>query len=377
MITAIAVIIIALVVLIVFLYVRQGKHKRTGYPPYIEALIALLEEDDATALKKLKETVSRDSDLIDAYIRLGALYRKQGDVPRATQIHQSLTVRPALNMREEKRVFYALVDDMLAANRKNKAISLLREILKIDKKDAHARELILKLYEEMGNYADCIAIYEEGRFKRKNAQRRAFYYASLAQSKLESASETDAQKEKEALNLLKKALKISSDSLSALYYLAAYHEQKGNLKKAMEHYRRIVMEHPDHAYLIIPAFERIHFELGSFDDIIPVYERVFRQHPNNFPVGVALAALYEKKNTADMARKVYAKLSQEYPENVLISLRLLKSDIDDSKIQERINEIENKLMRTEFRCSNCGFDIDRKVFLCPQCHAIESFLPRL
>lgn len=377
MIAAIAVIIIALVVLIVFLYVRQSRGKLTGYIPYIDALTALLENDDATAMKKLKETVNLDSDLIDAYIRLGALYRKQGDVPRATQIHQSLTVRPALKMREEKRVFYALVDDMIAANRKNKAISLLREILKIDKKDRHARKLILKLYEEMGNYADCITIYEEGGFKRKDPQRHAFYYASLAKAKLQSITGTDAEKEKEAVNLLKKALKISSDSLSALHYLAAYFEQKGNLKKAKEYYRRIVTEHPDQAYLIMPAFEKIHFELGSFDEIIPVYERVFQEHPTNFTVGLALAALYEKKNAVEMARDVYGKLSQEYPQNVLVSLRLLRSQIDDEAFKEQIKEIENRLARTMFRCTNCGFDVDEKAFLCPQCHAVESFLPRL
>ncbi|KPK67489.1 hypothetical protein AMJ87_13300 [candidate division WOR_3 bacterium SM23_60] len=377
MITAIAVIIIAVIVLIIFLYVRQGKGKQTGYVPYVEALIALLEHDDATAMKKLKETVNRDSDLIDAYIRLGALYRKQGDVPRATQIHQSLTVRPTLNTRDEKRVFYALVDDMLAANRKNKAISLLREILKIDKKDRHARELILKLDEEMGNYADCITLYEEGRFRRTDPQRHAFYYASLAQAQLQSITGTDPEKEKDAVSLLKKALKISSNSLSALYYLAAHFEKKGNLKKAMEYYRRIITEHPDQAYLIMPAFEKIHFELGSFDEIIPVYERVFREHPNNFTIGLALAALYEKKNAVEMAREVYDKLSQEYPQNVFVSLRLLKSHTDDEAFKEQINEIEKRLTQTTFRCTKCGFDVDERIFLCPQCHAVESFLPRL
>jgi lipopolysaccharide biosynthesis regulator YciM len=376
-ITAIAVIIIALVVLVVILYARQSRGGRTTYTSYIEALIALLENDDATAMKKLKETVNLDSELIDAYIRLGALYRKQGDVPRATHIHQSLTVRPTLNTREEKRVYYALVDDMLAANRKNKAVSLLREILKIDKKDMHARECILKLYEEMGNYADCIAIYEEGGFKRQDAQRLAFYYASLAQTQLQGVTESDTDKEKEAVTLLKKALRISSDSLVALYYLAAYFEKKGNLKKAMEYYRRIVTEHPDQAYLIMPAFEKIHFELGSFDEIIPVYERIFREHPKNFTVGLALAALYEKKNTVEMAGDVYRKLSQEYPHSVFVALRLLRSQTGDDTCKEQINEIEHRLVRTEFMCTKCGFCVAEKTFLCPQCHAVESFLPRL
>ncbi len=375
--TVIIVIVVALVAFILFLYVRQQRGTRTGYVPYIEALVALLDNDDNQAMKKLKETVNLDSDLVDAYVRLGALYRKQGDISRAVQIHQSLTVRPTLKTNEEKKVFYALVDDMLAANRINKAISLLREILKIDKKDRHARELILKLYEEMGNYTDCIALFEEGTFKRKDPQRHAFYYASLAQNKLQNITQENADQEKEAVNLLKKALRIAPNSLSALYGLAAYFETKGNLKKAKEYYLRIITEHPDQAYLIMPTLEKISFELGSFDEVIPVYERVFRNHPKNFTVGLALATLYEKKNDVEMADDIYQKLAQEFPESVLLRLRLLRNQTKDKGLKEQITDIEIKVATTQFRCVDCGYLVNKTQFLCPKCHAVESFLPQL
>ena len=156
------ILIVALIACVMFLYFYRKHEKATGHTPYIEALIALLENRENLAMKKFKEAVSIDSDLVDAYVRLGDLYRKKGDVERAIQIHQSLTVRPTLNKHEEKKVYLALVNDMLEATRLNKATSFLKEIIKIDKKDKHARELILKIYEDMGNYVDCIALYEEG-----------------------------------------------------------------------------------------------------------------------------------------------------------------------------------------------------------------------
>jgi lipopolysaccharide biosynthesis regulator YciM len=154
--TLLIIIVVALIALVLYLYFYRKREKVTGYGPYIEALVALLENDEDTAMKKFKEAVSLDSDLIDAYIRLGDLYRKRGDISRAIQIHQSLTVRPTLKKQKEKRVYYALVNDLLDANRHNKAIAFLKEILKIDKKDKHARELVLRIYEEMNNYGDCM-----------------------------------------------------------------------------------------------------------------------------------------------------------------------------------------------------------------------------
>jgi len=133
------ILVVALIACVLFLYFYRKREKATGHTPYIEALIALLENKENLAMKKFKEAVSIDSDLVDAYVRLGDLYRKKGDVERAIQIHQSLTVRPTLNKHEEKKVYLALVNDMLETTRLNKATSFLKEIINIYKKDKYAR----------------------------------------------------------------------------------------------------------------------------------------------------------------------------------------------------------------------------------------------
>ncbi len=372
--TLFIILIAALIIFVLYLYFGQKRERTSGYTPYVEALAALLENNEDLAIKKFKEAVSLDSDLIDAYVRLGDLYRKRGDVSRAIQIHQSLTVRPTLKKHEEKKVYYALVNDLIDTSRHHKAISFLKEILKIDKRDKHAQELILKIYEDTGNYGDCIALYEESGVKVKEDKRHAFYYASYANNKLKGITEEKPEVEKDAVNLLKKALKILPNSVTALYYLGDYYEQKGNLKKAKEYYHKIMTKHPDRAFLIIDKFEKVYYELGLFDDIIPVYEKIFRANPKNFAVGLALAALYEKKNDLEAAQAVYNKLSDRYPKSSLLKLRLLKSIIQDETLTEKVTEIENAVSNELFKCTNCGFCAEKFSFLCPKCHAIESFL---
>jgi len=368
------ILIAALVIFVLYLYFGQKRERTSGYTPYVEALSALLEDNEDIAIKKFKEAVSLDSGLIDAYIRLGDLYRKRGDVSRAVQIHQSLTVRPTLKKHEEKKVYYALVNDLLATTRYNKAVSFLKEILKIDKHDKHAQELILKIYEDTGNYGDCIALYEESGVKVKEDKRHAFYYASYANNKLKDLTEKNTDVEKDAVNLFKKALKILPNSLTALYYFGDYYEQRGNLKKAKECYHKLITKHPDRAFLIIDKFEKVYYELGLFDEIIPVYEKIFHANPKNFAVGLALAALYEKKNDLDAAQALYSKLSEKYPKSSLLRLRLLKSKVKDESLMDEITEIENEVGNKSFKCTNCGFDAEKFSFLCPKCHAIESFL---
>ncbi len=375
--TTLIIIIVALIALVLYLYFYRRKEKISGYNPYLEALTALLDNNKELALKKLKETVSVSSDLIDPYIRLGNLYRKMGDIPRAIQIHQSLTVRPTLKKSEEKRIYYALVQDLLEAHRPLKAVSYLKEILKIDKNDPFALKMILRIYEDMGNFKDCITIYEDKNFKPKEKKRQAFYYASLANKILEGLSQDDQDSEKEALNLLNRASKIDPNSLTTLYYTANYFENKGELKKAREYYLKIMEFHPDYAFMIIPRFEKVYFELGEFDDIISIYERIYNKSPKNFSVGFALANLYEKKNDIESAKDIYQKLGEAYPETVVPKLSLLRLMIDDDTIKEKIYDIEKVIPHNAFVCKKCKNRLNKFTLLCPKCRAIESYLPSL
>lgn len=371
------IIIVALIAIILYSFLYQQREKVTGHRPYLEGLLALLENNEDLAMKKLKDTVSIDSSLIDAYIILGDLYRKRGDIPRAIQIHQSLTVRPTLKKHEEKKIYFALVEDSLHANRPNKAVSFLKEILKIDKKDKQAQALILKIHEDMENYGDCINMYEEGRIKPKQEKRHAFYYAAMANKRLKNLPEENVDLEKEAFNLFKKALKILPNSLTALYYLGNYFEQKNDLRKAQEYYLKIIRQHPEHAFLIIPKFEKVYFELGSFEEILPLYEKIFQERPKNFPVGFALANLYEKKNDVESAKDVYRKLSELYPKSILPRLYELQLMTEDKSIKRNIGDIEKKVRRQDYTCNNCRLETQNFSFICPRCHAIESFLPSL
>ncbi len=375
--TVLIILVVALMAMTLYLYFHRQREKKTGRHPYLEALIALLDNNEELAMKRLKEAVSADSDLFDAYVRLGDLHRKRGDPVRAMQIHQSLTARPTLKKHEEKKLYYALAQDALDAKRPNRAISFLKEILKIDNKDNDAYGFILRTYEDMGSYGDCIAVYEEGKFAPKNDYRRAFYYAMVARGKMDTLNEGDQEKEKEVSNLLRKALRIAPDSITGTFYMGNLFERRGDVRKARESYLKIINDHPEYAFLVMPHFERTSFELGSFNDIIPLYEKIVAKLPRNFSVAFALANLYEKKNDIEAAQSLYTKLAEQFPQSVLPKIRLLKLKTDDESIITALDEMEEVLYAREYACNNCGNTRTDFSFICEKCHAIESFSPVL
>ena len=372
--TALVIIVIALVAFILYLLFNPRKKKTFDHQPYLEALVALLENNDDLAMKKFKEAVGIDSNLVDAYIKLGTLYRKKGDTSRAIQIHQSLTVRPTLRKEDEKKVYYALIDDYMAGNRPNKAVSFLKEIIKIDRNEHRARNLLLNIYEDLENYADCITTYEEASPEFRNDHRRAFYYAAMGNSKLKEITEDQQENEKEAVNLFKKALKIMSDSLASLYYMAEYSKNTGDLKKVREYYLKILNRYPDFTFLVQYGLEKTMYDLGSFDEIIPIYDKIFRQNPRNFSVGFALASLYEKKNELESAKEIYRKIGEIFPRSILPKIRILRLITDDKHLKKEFSDIDKTLSEHRYRCRSCNYETNKFTFLCPKCHALESFL---
>jgi lipopolysaccharide biosynthesis regulator YciM len=94
-------------------------------------------------------------------------------------------------------------------------------------------------------------------------------------------------------------------------------------------------------------------------------------------VAFALADLYEKKNDLIGAKEIYSKLIDIFPNSALPRLRLLKTNIKDKSLKEKLIEIEETVAHGNYCCEKCGFNIDAFVLLCPRCHAPESFLPCL
>ncbi len=363
--SVILILIIILIALIIYLLLKQKLKKKTEYSPYLEAMSALVDNKTDLAIKKLKETVQIDTDNVDAYIRLGDLYRQKNDLNKAIQIHQTLTVRPTLTNEIEKRIYFSLAQDYLADKRFNRAISFLKEILKIDKENHDAKIMILKIYEETENHLDAVQIEEEVAKKSKDFSRLAYYYAEHGRRLL-------AENEKEGLVYMKKALKAVPNCPSALYYLGNYYSSQDKNDKAIEYWGKLLNASPNLAFLLLDKLEKAYYDQGRFDDIILLYKNLFNKYPGNLAIGLALTRIHIKKGELREAGDVLNKLidigiPSSIPQLKLAELSLEKEDYKGAK--EKLEQVLNNILSPKLFCARCGTEYTGIKFFCKKCFA--------
>jgi len=362
------IVIFILIAIVMFLMLRQRREKKSGHAPYLDALSALVDNNSDLAIRKLKETVQHDTENVDAYVRLGDLYRTKNEISKAIQIHQTLTVRPALTKELEKKVYFSLARDYIADKRFNRAVSFLKEILNIDKENAEAQELILRLYEETENYLDAALVEEESARSHKRYTRLAAYYAEQGKRVL-------AENEKEGLAYLKKALKLAPNCPSALYYLGDYANAQGKPDKAAEHWGKLLETAPVYACLMLDKFEKVYFDLGRFDELIPLYKSMFNKSPKSLTIGLALAEIFLKKDEHAEARDVLNRLADVNPQSIIPQLKLAEialEEKDSGKAAERLHRVASEMLAPKLFCTRCGNEYAGLTFFCKKCFGLSE-----
>jgi lipopolysaccharide biosynthesis regulator YciM len=302
-------VILALLVVALYPVVRDFLRKRrTTVPAYVEGLQAALDGRTADAIARLKETVAADSDNVDAYIRLGDLFMQQGEVERAIKVHEDLALRRNLDKRDEKKVLQALVRDYVKADRKVKAISLLEELVHLDKTDADSAEKLAELYIQTRAWDKCEGQLKElARFQRQRAARLYTEYGRAYPRDNPGA----------ALAAFETALKLDQNSIPARLYLGDHQLSQGDTNAAISTWTDILELAPAENALVRDRLERAYFDAGKFEDITALYENLLRKVPEDSSLVVALAEIYQKKEDLSSAIRLLERFSSRMKRDVL------------------------------------------------------------
>ena len=123
--------------------------RKTKNPEHLftEALHCLVTDNKQRAVSLLRQVVKKESDHMEAYLLLGNTIRS--DFPeQAVKIHQSLTVRPGLSKSVLVDIHKALAEDYRALKKIDLAKREGENILRYERRNKWAVELMLALAEE-------------------------------------------------------------------------------------------------------------------------------------------------------------------------------------------------------------------------------------
>lgn len=318
-------------------YVRRPfMEKPASDESYVEALRALLDGNQTLAFLKLKETVTSDSNNIDAYLRLVGLFRQRGMHSKALQLSTDLSLRQTISPPDKVRVLYSLADDHIASGKLEAAEGILQSLTHMSEQKSTATKKLVDLYERMQRWDDA---YKTGQGLLNLTRERD--KSSLAKYKLKVGEElmSDGEFHKARLEF-KEALKLDHKSADAVLGLGDAYEKEGRLEDAVKAWRQIIDVSPTRAELVFGRLKKALFDLGRFGEIEDLYNKVLERDRDNLAALTGLATLAEKKGDTVLAVETYNQILETKPDYRPALAGLLKLYREEKKFGEAAQVIE-------------------------------------
>jgi len=370
------IILIAILILMLSMLVSRRRKVKVNKVDkyYAEGLNDIINENYKEAIKKLRFVVERDTDNIDAYIKLGLAYRVTGDPKGAVKVHMNLLYREEMSKEQKIEIIRNLVEDFVSLGNNAKAIEWCEKILEIDNKNKWAIDKLWNLYPASGAWNKAIELLKMFPGKdREKIKRRASIYKTA-----EGIEHFNKKEYHEARLVFKKAIKYDERCEAPYYYIAESYYNEGRVQDAIIWWEKYFDIAPEKSFVVFNKLEKLLFELGNFDRVGDLYEKLHDKLPNDIRIVTNLALFYEKKGKLDEAIDIIDNLNKSEVNNILVDLmkaKLLLAKNDVRNAQKALDIIIEKLSKVfRLRCSKCGNESEDVYWICPVCNQIDTYI---
>jgi lipopolysaccharide assembly protein B len=343
---------------------------------YFQGLNFLLSEQQDKAIEAFIEVVKVDPQTIELHFALGSLFRKRGEVDRALRMHLNLVERADLDDDKKKQALFELAQDYLKAGILDRAEQAFQQLLT----SPYAKEsldFLLEIYQKEKDWLKAIDISQRltdltGQSYGKEA---ASFYCELATHEL-SRKQTDA-----ATVHLEQALGVNPRAVRATIMLGDLQKEAGNIKRAIEIWKRIEQQDPQYLPLAADRLMQAHRQTDNENAGIALLQDYQAKYPSQDLMNVLFQAVLQR----DGAEAAYQLVRNELQRNpTLLGLdkfleaRLLEVTDKNRSDVELVKNLVHQRTRSlaMYHCSSCGFKARQFYWHCPACHGWETYSPR-
>lgn len=358
-----------------WLYTRVGtKKSQTVNKEYFKGLNFLLNEETDKAIEVFIKALEVDSETVELHLALGGLFRRKGQVDRATRIHQNLIARPNLTDDQRMQAVHELACDYHKAGWLDRAENLFLELKESETYRPLAIAGLCRIYEQEKEWQKAVDILRlHKRDQRLHVSKQvAHYYCELAENAIEEHDFQAAQ------NYLKQA-RNENLSVGRSFLLSGELEfAEKKFSQARNTWSKLSQSHPKLAELIVAKIIESYLKSDSKSGLeeyllsvpaIPRKRSAFILWQETllkiFGSDKAAEIIFEKSLDQDfsapLAEYLYVSVEQGLfnEEQRQILLKKMLSRAKEQKI--------------EYTCVGCGFDTVSMYWFCPNCGQWESF----
>ncbi|GMT40018.1 MAG: lipopolysaccharide assembly protein B [bacterium] len=357
---------------------RSKKRKGTGEIPsdYFKGLNLLLNEQPDKAIEVFIKVLEVDTETVETHLMLGNLFRRRGEIERATRIHQNLIARPKLDCHQRSQALFELAQDYLKAGLLDRAEDLLLEYAEIEKDPEPALRQLLYVYQQEKEWDQAIATAK--RLARASGESANEMIAHFLCEQAED--EIDRNNPDQAKALLKKALSKDPDSVRANVLRGQIARNAGDCKKAIRYWKKI--ESQDRRYLpeVLGQLSECFKETGNQDGWLQLLNKALEKD-RAIPVMLKLAEEIEANEGSSAARKFVIEELRQQPSmhglSRMIHLSAVQADGQSKSDLETLEAIIERVLksRKNYLCEHCGFRGNAMHWQCPGCKRWNTVKP--
>lgn len=343
---------------------------------YFRGLNFLLNEQPDKAIESFIEVVKVDPQTIDLHFALGSLFRRQGEIERATRMHQNLLDRPGLPADKREMATFELAQDFLRAGLLDRAEELFTKLAGTSFEHASLGHLIA-IYEQEKDWPKAIDVAHrmEALAKTPYFKEIAEYYCELAQGALIRREDDEARR------YIDQALAMHRGCTRATLIAGDLALAQGDAGGAIAAWLRIETQNPPFLAL---AADRVADAYRQRKDVEQGI-RVLRNWQLQYPSLDILNALFSMVLEHDGPDAAATLIKDELARNpTLLGLeRLLEAQLQAAPPDRRHDlELVKGLIGAHikrlgmYRCEHCSFRAKQYYWRCPSCQKWETYSPK-
>ena len=338
---------------------------------YFKGLNYLINEQPDKAVDVFIKLLEVDGDTVETHLALGNLFRRRGEVERATRIHQNIIARPNLAAQHRLQALSELGQDYLKAGVLDRAERLFVELIELGQSDLSSYQFLLTIYQQEKDWVKAIDIARKTQgLGKPMGLVIAQYCCELAEQYLEQGNLQQVQL------FLKKAQSYHFACIRAHLIRARLEVEQGNDKNAIHYYKKVIHQEliflPEFIDSMIACYQRLNAE----DEMFAYFSDCLKKH-SHVALVLAIADYLRKKSGNSAAIEFVASEMQRSPSpsglKYLVSNYLKDSGDQLGLVSELIEKLLDK--QVVYRCMQCGFPSKRLFWLCPSCHQWETIKP--
>lgn len=341
---------------------------------YVKGFNYLLNDQSDKAVEVFVKALEVDSETVELHLALGGLFRKEGQVGRATRIHQNIIARPYLTDEQNTQAVFELAQDYFKAGLFDRAESLFLELLERKYFVDDALFSLAKIYESEKEWLKAIEITRQldSSIHADIKLRLSHYWCELAEKAI-SSHDFDAAK-----RYLKESKVNIPSSLRRMILESDMDFAMNNTDRAIQGWKEVVDKQSLCSDVVV---EKIYLALLKNNDSQAIETFFSEQLQKGFSTKVTQLYLEYSDFSKTAYRNIYHSF-QASPTRMsiawLLENRRVYEDIKDEQNGAELLSMFDKglghsvIPLNLYQCTTCGFESTVMNWQCPGCKSWDK-----